>query len=50
MAGFFGISRRNWRMGIEGRSEKPPRGPMLNFLMELTDLPLNGSDLRLTLK
>jgi hypothetical protein len=50
MAGFFGSSRRNWRMGIEGRSEKPPRGPMLNFLMELTDLPLNGSDLRLMLK
>ncbi len=30
-------------MGIEGSSEKPPRGPRLNFLMELTDLPLNGS-------
>jgi hypothetical protein len=30
-------------MGIEGSSEKPTRGSRLNFLMELTELPLNGS-------
>ncbi len=32
-------------MGIEGSSEKLTRGPRLNFLMELTDLPINGSAL-----
>jgi hypothetical protein len=44
MAGISGSCRRNWRMGIEGSSEKLTRGPRLNFLMELTDLPLNGSE------